>query len=86
MQILKYAVTKIYNKRNESVHNMSDDLGFLLLSMLYPKDKTKIIICLRRTDHLQQIAYQKSITAGLTHLQLKFKLATLPCFSNTAPN
>ena len=53
MQLLKYAVTKIYNKRNESVHNMSDDLGFLLLSMLYPKDKTKIIICLRRTDYLQ---------------------------------
>ena len=55
MQLLKYAVTKIYNKRNESVQNMSDDLGFLLLSMLYPKDKTKIIISVRRAEYLQWI-------------------------------
>ena len=86
MQLLKYAVTKIYNKRNKNVKNMSDDLVFLPLSMSYLKDKTKIIICLRSTDLLQQIAYQKSITAGLTHLQLKFKHATRPYFSNTAPN
>ena len=52
---------------------MSDDLVFLLLSMSYPKDKTKIIVSVRRTDNVQWILYKKSITAGLTQMQLTFK-------------
>ena len=76
MQLLKYAVTKIYNKRNESVQNMWDDLGFLLLSKSYPKDKTKIIGYVRRSDYLQWILYKKSNTASLTQVQLTFKHPT----------
>ena len=55
MHLLKYAATKIYNKMNWNVQNMSDDLGFLLLSMSYPKDKTKIIVSVRRAEYLQWI-------------------------------
>ena len=49
---------------------------FLLLSKSYPKDKTKIIGYVRRSDYLQWILYKKSITAGLTQMQLTFKHAT----------